>query len=171
MGRADVTQDVVLQRITSILRNALGLNESTCYETLEPPGYTAIPAASFWITIRPGHGHFHENEQSPVQCIETWNVQVTLYAKVALDRAGHDRETLLEAARGLYPNKLKVLKALVGIDPTTDGTTDGDTFVRQLVYCTGCSMPQVASIENTPNRGIGYMTLDFDFSWDWDLRS
>lgn len=163
MGRADVTQDAILERFVARLRDQLDLNKSTCYETINPESPSLPKSGDFFCTVNPGESAFVDGEQDVGNVTEQWNVDVTVYSRVRLDPADHDEELFRNERRGLFVLKQKVLKALVGWDPQTKSRQE---FVRQLIYATHAKPPQYDR-----DQGIGWLTITFAVDFDWDLES
>lgn len=166
MARVDITQDVVLERIATRLRSELDLTESQCYETMEPEEPPAVPTGGgYFLTVAPQESQFVEEQQHPVQCMEQWAVAVTIYSRVHLDQTGRNQNALRDAARGLLAIKKDVLAALVGHDLAT---SDGDVFLRQLLYARSCTAPR-AMDKADGALTLAVMTITFGVDYDWDL--
>jgi len=164
MTRVDTTQDVVATAFLAHLTTALGLDETHCYETDEPDKVTIPRSGDYWATVYVGPGTFDVPFQvggGANQCMETIPVTVTAYSRIRLDPSGRAQRQLHEVARGLYPLKRKLLKAMVGIDLTDE---DDSTFLRQCIYALRSSLPEVNDKE-----GWGRISVEFGVAWDWDL--
>ena len=164
MTRVDTTQDVVTDRLIVRLRDQLSLKETHCYETDEPEKVTIPPGGDYWVTVFVGPGSFDVPMQiggGANQCVEMMPVTISAYSRIRLDPTERANRQLHEAARGLYPLKKKLLKALVGHDLLDE---DGNTFLRQLIYALRSSLPEVDN-----QAGWGRISVEFGLEWDWDL--
>lgn len=168
MARIDVDQTTVLEALISRLKDRLQLSDSHCYETVNPldPG-PAPPGGDFFVTVSTGDGSFDEDMQiggGEDQLREECEVTVTGYSRIKLDRTGHDKKLLHDEIRGLLKAiKGKILKALVGQDLQDD---DDNYFLRDHIRARRSSQP-----DHDREKGIGWISLTFVVSWDWDLSS
>ena len=165
MARVDLTQDLVLERIVAHLRGELKLNDRTCYETFDPLSPRIPKGGDFFVTAAPGDGVFVEGEQAVDNVTEQWDVIVTAYSRIRLDSADHDQRLLHNPRRGLFELKRKILKALVGQDPTYKT----DEFLRNLLYAKRSPRPQAVEIAGAKNSGLALISVVFGVDWDWDL--
>ena len=166
MARIDVTQDIVLTRVIERLRDQLELDARHCFETDDPDAVQTPRSGDYWVTVYIGPGQFDVPNQiggGAEQLTETIPVIVTAYSRVRLDPVDEGEKTFHSATRGLYVLKAKLLKALVGHDLTD---SDGNTFLRQLLYATRAAVPIVDKAE-----GRGKIAVEFGVEWDWDLDS
>lgn len=164
MPRADIEQGDVLERFVARISERLSLEKGRCFIVAMPELRASPPGGEYFVTVAPGTGSFDVELQiggGEFQCTEEWQVLVTVYSRIKLDQSGHDDRLLVDAGRGLYKLKRLVLKALVGNDLETDG---GDTFLRQLLYVISCGQP-----EYDKEKQIGWLSMVFGVSWDWDL--
>ena len=155
-----------------VLRLELRLTDRTCILTLDPPGLASfIPASDWWVTVTPGEGVFVDGEQQSPNVTEEMSVTTTIYTRIRLDHVGNDDKLILDGIRGLYPLKKNVLAATIGRDLTLPWKSDAAaaTFLRALVRVVHSSAPQVAVSKNDSHLAIGFVTLTFMLSFDWDL--
>ena len=167
MARIDVTQAIVYERLVARLIEQLPeLNERSCFETL----YVESPAlgvgGDFFVTVAPGGGSFDLTEgtgEVPAndQLMELDTVLVTAYSRIKLQQPGRDELLLRDLTRGLFVLKGRILKALFAHDLETAGD---DAFLRELLRPVRSYKP-----EYDIKQGIGWLTMEFSISWDWDL--
>ena len=164
MARIDISQADVLVFLRDALRNALALDDRTCFIALDSHLTAPPPSGDLFVTIVPGASTFDSELQiggGQQQLTEEWHLTITFYCRGRLDQSGHADAILLEDARGLYVAKRKVLQALVAEDLADES---GDTFLRQLTPVVSCSEP-----DWDKDRQIAWMSLGFTLQWDWDL--
>jgi hypothetical protein len=165
MGRIDVTQTVVLDSLLTRLRSQLGLNERQCYPTLDPQENVAPPGGDYWLTVAPGSSQYPPGEQTTDHLNDVWTVIVTIHSRMRMDPAGHAQEQLLNAVRGLWVIKGKVLKALIGQD-LQDPT--GNEFLRERLYIVR-GTPGEAREDDRKGWCQAFMHLEFGVPFDWNL--
>jgi len=169
MARIDVDQTTVLEAIIARLQDQLQLSDSHCYETISPlePG-PAPPGGDFFVTVSIGDGVFDEGMQDAggaEQLNEECEVTVTGYSMCKLDRVGHDHKLMHDELRGLLKVvKLKILKALVGVDLQDEADDEDNYFLRDMIRVRRSTRP-----DHDPKKGIGWISITFVASWDWDL--
>ena len=118
------------------------------------------PGGDYFVTVAVSHSTFAESEQVAGNITEEATVTVTGYSRIKLDPVS-DTNLLQDASRGLFFIKKKILKALVGqdlLDP------NGCTFLRELVLARSSGQPNY-----DPDKGIGWVSIDFAISWDWKI--
>ena len=168
MARVDITQDIVLERIVERLRSELDLSEQRCYETLDPDSPPVVPpGGEYFLTVSPGQGRFVEGEQVAENLTEEWSVVVATFIRIHLDQPGRDTEVLRRAGRGAFAVKKLLLAALAGHDLTD---TNGQTFLRNLLYATTTEAPHV--IEGQRESGpltLCQMKIEFGVDFDWSV--
>lgn len=170
MTRIDVDQSQVLVAFHEFLRRALALDERQALITLDPPGHMAfIPASDWWLTITPGESVFVDGEQAFPNVTEEFNVVVCIYTRIRLDHVGEDRVLVLDASRGLYGLKKRVMSAMIGQDLTLTWRDEagGDTFLRATVRLVHASAPTVSVLPTDARLTIGFMTMTFVLPFDW----
>jgi len=156
-----VTQQEVIDAVMTQLRSSLGLNTNQVFEVIDPLAPPSIPpGGDFFVTLAVAHGTFAEHEQVPGNVTEDGMITVTGYSRIKLDSSS-DTKLLHDDTRGLLVIKRKILKALVGVDLQTDA---GARFLRELVLAKVSSQPNY-----DPDKGIGWLSMDFGVSWDWDI--
>jgi len=164
MPRIDVTQDAVLTAVVTRLRDFLGLSPRQCFEVLVPENPAPLPpSGDYFVGVAPGSSQFPEGEQIPANCTEEWEIVVTVYVRMRLDDANRDTHLLHDPRRGFFALKRKILQALVGKDLTD---AEGNTFLRQWTYARAAARPAFDR-----EKSIGWWSLYFGISWDWDLVS
>lgn len=165
MSRVDTNQSSVITSVVAQLRSALSLTERQCYETdAIDPSPAIPPGGDYFVTVSGGPGAFDVPAQiggGANQLTEQFQAIVTAYSSVKLDSRDSSEQQLHEANRGLYALKAKLLKAMVGADLTD---SDGNTFLRQLVYALRASRPMIDREQN-----IGRISVEFGIEYDWDL--
>lgn len=165
MPRIQVTQNTVLAAVVARLRTVLSLPDNRCFETTNP--LSAVPTtrpAHWFVTVCAGDGIFDEGMQDgggQEQLMEDAETIVTVYSPIKLDRVDHDHALLQDESRGLLELKRLVLATLVNHDLEND---DGDTFLRQLIPAKHATKP-----EYDPDKGIGWLSIAFRTSFDWEL--
>lgn len=168
MARADIQQSDVLQQFTKRLRDSLELPPRRCYEVLEPLAPPLVSTGGdYFVTIAPGAGQFVTDEQVGPNFTEEWSVTVTIYTHCVLDSVEQEHSLFVDATRGLFVLKKKVLGALVGVDlaaPDAAGGDSDDVFLRQLVHAISCDRPQYDG-----QRKLSWMSITFGVSFDWEL--
>ena len=167
MPRADCTEALILAAFVAKLRDELDLNERQCFEAYSPEQPIQIPGGDYFVTVCPGAGQFDRSFQAggaESQCVESFEVAVTVYTSVRLDQSAHYERYFYDAARGLASLKQAVLRALTGWDPqiTVDGVPS--ECLRELVGPTRSTAPLY-----DPERHLGWRTVYFDVMIDWDL--
>ena len=179
--RVDVNQGQVLESFRDSLRLACGLTERNCYLSLDPPGQlSAIPGGEVWVTLTPGEGVFVDGEQATgtdtdgnavSNVTEELSVTVTIYTRIRLDEAGHDEILILDTDRGLYDLKRRVLHAMISRDLQLPSEVEGEgsPFLRVLTRVVHASAPTVTVHRNDATLTVGFMTLSFALTFDWDL--
>jgi len=164
--RVDVTADTVFDIIVAHLRNTLGLDKKTCYETISPLSAPFNPkSGEYFVTVSPGEGNFLPEEQVEDNISEESNVRVAGYTRILTDSLEHDYQRLHDDARGLHTIKHNILKALCGQDLPV---TDDDRFLRQPIFCTHCSAPERGKIQGESYE-IARIILTFGVDFDWDI--
>jgi hypothetical protein len=168
MTRIDTTESLVYEGVLALLREGFGLNERTCYLTLEPEDATLIPpSGDFWVSMAPGGGQFFQGEQVATNITENTKVRITIYSRMRLDSAGPAEHLMLETTRGLTVLKRKLLAILVNqdMDAPPQPYSSGDVLaLRQGIYATSSGRPQM-----DPKRGIAWWTFEFGVDFDWDI--
>lgn len=164
--RTDVQQAAVLTAIAARLRSALTLAANQCYLSALPLHPKMLRGGPWFLAVSPGTGSFVEGEQAIGNCTEETTVTITMYSRIAVDRADEDDKSLTDTSRGLLAIKQKVLTALVGHDLVAAA---GNTFVRQLLFCRRCGPPVLLEESGAPNNIVAAMQLDFGVMFDWDL--
>ena len=156
-----MTQQEVLDAVMTQLRPSLSLNSNQVFEVIDPLAPPSIPpGGDFFVTVAVAHGTFAEHEQVPGNVTEDGMITVTGYTRIKLDSSS-DTKLLHDDTRGLLVIKRKILKALVGVDLVTE---EGGRFLRELVLAKVSSQPNY-----DPDKGIGWLSMDFGVSWDWDI--
>jgi hypothetical protein len=167
MARVDVDQTTVMAALIARLKDRLQLAESHCYETINPPHAPPVapPGGDFFVTVLVGDGAFDEGMQDAggeEQLKEECEVTVTGYSRIRLDRVGHDTLLLHDDLRGLLKAiKFKILKALVGVDLQNE---DDEYFLRDMIR-----VRRASQADHDKDKGIGWISIVFVVSWDWDL--
>lgn len=168
MSRVDVEQADVFEAVTLHLRRALGLNDRQCYETLDPYSPKIPKGGDYFVTVAPGEGQYdveHQIGGGEDQLTENSVVTVTAYTRIKLDSTDHDEKLLRDARRGVFVLKRKILKALVGSDPTIGG----NEFLRQLIYARHAHAPQILEASTDNRLRLACISIDFGVDFDWDL--
>lgn len=184
MAREDVQQHEVLQAVVAYLRSSLGLDDRTCFETLnaaEAPAMWMGTADNWQLLVSPGPGAFDAglfHGGGREQTMEVWQIVVGIYTQVSLDETGHDHEALVKANRGILRLKYLVLNALSGRDLTPDGeegSPDTDVvFLRETIRPVSASQPvyleQPRREGDEPHGpGLVQLLLGFSVPFDWEL--
>ena len=166
--RIDVTQSAILDRLVDFLRAELPLGERSCYLTINPAAVPVIPkGGDYFVTVSPGPGRFVEGEQVPVNVTEEWSITVTAFTRIKLDSTDHDKQVLLNAARGLIVLKRRLLKALVGVDLAIEA--DGaEGFLRNLLFAKSATRPEHGQWTGGEQM-LSWISVDFGVDFDWDL--
>jgi hypothetical protein len=167
VARVDIEQGDLLERIATLLRRGLRLDKRSCFLTISPLSVAIPPGGDFFVSVSPGEGSFQTEDQHEEQCTEFTTVTVTGYTRIRVDSTGHDDKLLLEAARGLLRLKGRILKVLVGKDPSVSDkptAAEEDQAVRQLLFAIRAHRP-----EYDEKRQIGWLSIDFGVDFDWDL--
>jgi hypothetical protein len=92
-------------------------------------------------------------------CEELGGIQVHIFSDSRLSQLGHTGG-ILEENEGLLELKRRVLRALVGTDPTGDNAYN---LLSQLIPIRRATKPRLNP------QGIRFLTLDFGISYFWDL--
>lgn len=159
--RVDITEVDVVGYLLTRLRSQLGLNERSCWYTLDPLAVDIPPGGDFYVTVAPGNSQFPDGEQASRNITEESTVQVTVYSRMRLDSTNHDDKLVLDAANSLYKLKKRVLAAIVGHDLTDE---DADYFLRQWLHVLSSDRPNYDK-----DKAVGWLTLHVGVSFDWDL--
>jgi len=170
MARSDTTESVILDRIITRLRSALGLDSRSCYESIEPLA-PVIPAGAPWfVAVSLDAGTFVQGEQSrlttleaPGNTTESIEISVTAYTRITLDSTDRAVARLTDVSRGLLERKRQLLSALVGWDLLT---ANGNTMLRALLFAIRSSKPMVVRSDDR-NQSWGLIQLQFQASYDW----
>lgn len=175
MPRADVDQSDVLTAVVSYLRTQLTLNETRCYEVIDPNEEPPFPiSGDYWLQIALGSGQFDDSLMTGAvreQLCEWMTITVGMYTRVYLDQTGHAREMLIKAGRGIVRIKRMVLNAFAGADLTVGGSTFGRELWRPT-FCTEAHHVATSGVEGAANAGgieMLRMLLTFRCGFDWDL--
>jgi len=166
MARTDISQADALDAVVLRLQTALTLNERQCYPVARAQDVPSIPVGgNFWLTVAIGGGTFIPEEQSAGNVTEDADCIVTAYTRIRTDSTSHDRDLLLDDARGLLAIKKLILAAMCGhdlLDP------EGDSFLRQLVFARNCSNPDKVNIPDATGA-FGQIQITFGIMFDWSL--
>lgn len=171
MARVDTTESIVLDRIIARLRSELGLDERTCYASVEPLAPIIPKGGPWFVSVSLLDGIFEEGEQSRLtlptlsgNTTEAVDFKVTGYVRMDLDSTDHAIKRLSHATRGLLGRKRQILKALVGWDLLT---TSGNAFLRSLMFATRSAKPMMVRSDDLPGLILGMLTVDFRAVYDW----
>lgn len=175
--RVDIDESAVLIAFNAAIRGGVtlpdggSLDEKTCFLSFysEP---VKFPDLTF-ITVSPGAGIFPEQFQvggGQHQCTEEMEIDVTIWNYHGPNQYGHDATKLVDAARGIFPLKNKILRAIVAADLQANyplGTGGTQPFLRDLVLAVRTSKPEHVRTEN----GNSYVQLIITFKvvFDHDL--
>ena len=166
MARTDISQADALDAVVLRLQTELTLNERQCYPVARAQDVPSIPVGgNFWLTVAIGGGTFIPEEQSAGNVTEDADCIVTAYTRIRTDSTSHDRDLLLDDARGLLAIKKLILAAMCGhdlLDP------EGDSFLRQLVFARNCSNPDKVNIPDATGA-FGQIQITFGIMFDWSL--
>lgn len=164
-SRVDTTELTALTAIRDLLRTAFPeLGSENVFLTLYPDAPEPEPSGEHFLSVAPGAGSFDEAlfaGGGREQLCQVGEFQVTIYSRVQLDQSARDESILGHATEGLLVLKHRVLSALVGADPALPG---GAKFSRELLRPIRAAAP-----EHDADRGIGWLSLAFALSFDWDL--
>lgn len=164
MSRIDAEQSDVLDAVVTRLQTALVLGGRQCFPVARPQDVPTIPpGGDFFVTVAVGDGLFVDQEQAEGNLTEDTDVVVSAYTRIKTDSTGHDKQLLMEEARGLLRIKRRLLAALSGQDLTTDG---GDTFLRQTCHARRAAAPDLVAVGR---EGIlcGVIRVVFGVPFDW----
>ena len=166
MARTDISQADALDAVVLRLQTELTLSERQCYPVARAQDVPSIPVGgNFWLTVAIGGGTFIPEEQSAGNVTEDADCIVTAYTRIRTDSTSHDRDLLLDDARGLLAIKKLILAAMCGhdlLDP------EGDSFLRQLVFARNCSNPDKVNIPDATGA-FGQIQITFGIMFDWSL--
>jgi hypothetical protein len=178
--RIDVDQSAVLSSLVTAIRNGVtmpdgqSLEDKDCYLSFYEEPYKF--GGQIIITVNPGPSRFPEGFQiggGAKQCMEELDVSINIWSRHPPNQLGHDSTGLIDAARGIYQVKSRILRALCAVDLAANyppGTQGVQQFLRELLLITGCSQPEHMGIKGE-NNTYSKLTVSIRLSWDWDLTS
>lgn len=145
-----------------------GLEESTCFISLNPDDEPADTPGSLWITVSPGGGQFDKElwtgggrEQATVDTTFT----VAVHSPVQLDQKGRDVEVLTNESLGVLQMLDQVIDTLSGWDYITDlGDPTEETHTRDPLVPSGWTYPQ------RPTDRHGWIGMVFEVKFDWEMQ-
>ena len=163
----NVTGNTVLASVVNLLRAALNLDESQCFEVTNADDVPEIPlAGDLWVTVAQGDGQFEPGNQDVSQLTEETEVILTAYTRIVTDRTDHAHDLITDPQRGLLEAKRLLLKTMLTGNILTD--ENGNTFLREYAWITRSSPPQVGRTEEDAPL-IGRIQVVCRLSFDWDL--
>lgn len=136
---------------------------NTCFIVVDPSEFTPSQRQTLCATISPHSGDFEQGIFTGAGIdgvVEQSGFTVTVWSQMRLDRHDEKTESMLDAARGLFPLKRKILKALAGWMPVDDA---GASLLVEYIAPISAGFPQVAP------DGYCTMSLAFSLAWNWDL--
>lgn len=150
-----------------LILNLKGVTEKNCYIATDPePPYKI--SDSLMVILSLSDGQFHDGLHEgggKFQCMEQFDIIVTLISRISPDRAGRERETLADAVRGILKLKKRVLDILCTADLTFNvaGQAGVSPFLTQLLAPSGCTRPVRNEGDNTVSLAIRFAA---DFMWN-----
>ena len=173
MARIDQSENLILTWVITRLRSELGLDERTCYASVEPLAPLIPKSGAWFVAVSPEAGYFVPGEQKVLSAdwqggntTETVQLVVTIYTRMALDSTDHADKRLLDATRGMLERKQQVLAALVGWDLQT---TSGHEMLRSLMYATRSSKPAIVRSDES-GIVLGLLQISFEAVFDWNTK-
>lgn len=150
--------------VARLVEHIPGMNEATCFVSLNPRLHPDPTPGNVWLTVTPGAGSFEEGQWDGggrwVAEADT-TFTVTAHSPLQLDERGRDTVFLHESSMGLLVVMDQVLEALAGYDPVDELNQQ---CLIEAVQPNGWDMPE-RQVDT-----LGSIGLVFTVKFDWDLE-
>ena len=171
MARVNITKTAALKAIIAHLKSDLSLEEHRAFYSIAPVSVRVPQGSDWWLSVSGNDGEFDQELLTGAvieQCTENSSFTLTAYKRLHYDETDHHDELVLRAGEGLEDLAKLILKSLAGVDLQSEG----NEFSRELFSPQSISAPDVLYPEGEDEDekiGIGFISVTFGLSFDWDL--